>query len=82
MSAWSGETNIAQWQHAGPFRGVFAGGWWEGFNGQGDWGYLWSSSANPDWSDLAFVANFDADVVSPGYNGYRSNGFGVRCLLN
>ncbi|HMQ95774.1 MAG TPA: FISUMP domain-containing protein [Candidatus Saccharibacteria bacterium] len=84
MPAWSGsgETNIAQWQHAGPFKGVFAGSWWEGFYGQGDWGYLWSSSAYPDWSGSAFGANFAADDVYPGNYSDRFDGFGVRCLLN
>ena len=82
MPAWSGETNIAQWQHAGPFRGVFAGYWWEGFVDQGSGGYLWSSSAYPDWSGGAFGAGFSAGEVSPGIDGNRSYGFGVRCLLN
>ena len=65
-----------------PWGGVFAGNWWEGFNDQGDWGNLWSSSANPDWSDNAFNAVFDAGGVYPGHYGYRIDGFGVRCLLN
>ena len=82
MPAWSGETNIAQWQHAGPFRGVFAGYWWGGYNGQGSGGYLWSSSADPDWSGSAFYAYFNAGGVRPGVNYNRDRGFGVRCLLN
>jgi hypothetical protein len=82
MSVWSGEANIAQWQHTGPFKGVFAGDWWEGFYGQGSNGYLWSSSTYPVWSDVAFHAYFNADEVYPGYSGNRNNGFGVRCLLN
>ena len=82
MPAWSGETNIAQWQHAGPFRGVFAGYWWEGFNDQGSYGFLWSSSAAPGWLDDAFYAYFNADEVYPGINANRGHGFGVRCLLN
>ena len=65
-----------------PWGGVFAGNWWEGFNDQGDWGYLWSSSANPDWSGLAFDASFGADYVYPGNSGNRDSGNGVRCLLN
>jgi hypothetical protein len=56
----------------------FAGNWWEGFNDQGDWGNLWSSSANPDWADNAFNANFNADEVNPDNNNNRNNGFGVR----
>ena len=82
MPAWSGETNIAQWQHAGPFRGVFAGYWWEGFSGQGSSGDLWSRSANPGWSDVAFGAVFYAGEVNPGLDVNRGYGFGVRCLLN
>ncbi len=82
MSVWSGEANIAQWQHTGPFKGVFAGLWWEGFGGQGSSGYLWSSSAYPGWSVGAFYADFDADYVYPGNNSSRGRGLGVRCLLN
>ena len=82
MPAWSGETNIAQWQHAGPFRGVFAGLWWGGFGDQGSYGNLWSSSANPGWSDGAFYAVFGAGEVYPGFGNGRVVGFGVRCLLN
>jgi hypothetical protein len=80
--SWSGEANIAQWQHNGPFKGVFAGYWWEGFDGRGGWGYLWSSSADPDWSGIAFYAYFGAGSVSPGDGSDRGYGFGVRCLLN
>ncbi len=80
--SWSGEANIAQWQHNGPFKGVFAGDWWEGFYGQGGWGFLWSSSAYPDWSGSAFYATFNAGYVYPGDYYYRNYGFGVRCLLN
>ena len=80
--SWSGEANIAQWQHNGPFKGVFAGGWWGDFRYQGGWGYLWSSSAFPGLSGLAFGASFDAGSVRPGYDGGRIGGVGVRCLLN
>ena len=82
ITASSGEANIAQWQHTGPFRGVFAGYWWEGFNDQGSYGFLWSSSAAPGWLDDAFYAYFNADEVYPGINANRGHGFGVRCLLN
>lgn len=41
-------------------------------------GNLWSSSANPDWSDNALNANFNANEVNPGNNNNRNNGFGVR----
>lgn len=81
-TAYDGEPNIAQWQHSGPFKGVFAGNWSEGFHDQGDWGYLWSSSAYPDWSDGAFFALFGAGDVYPDYNDVRVVGLGVRCLLN
>lgn len=81
-SSWSGEPNIAKWQHEGPFKGVFAGLRWVGFGGQDDSGYLWSGSADPDWSDGAFYAGFNAGGVFPGVNSNRGNGVGVRCLLN
>lgn len=58
--------------------GVLTGNWWEGFDDQGDWGNLWSSSANPSWSDNAFNANFNTGEVNPGDNNNRNNGFGVR----
>lgn len=75
--------NYAQgWQYDGPFKGALAGYWWDGFNGQGSWGLLWSSSANPGWADLAPLAYFDASEVSPSDSDARSFGFGVRCLLN
>ena len=80
--AYGGEPSIAQWQHSGPFKRVFAGSWQGDFYGQGDWGGLWSSSADPDWSDYAFYARFDADNVAPGYYITRDGGLGVRCLLN
>lgn len=82
-SALSGEPNIAQWQPSGAFSGTYSGGWSGGFYGQGGWGYLWSASAYPGWSDGAFGAVFDPAVVGPGDDGnVRGSGFGVRCLLN
>lgn len=80
--SWSGEPNIAQWQNEGAFKGVFAGYWWEGFNGQGDYGVVWSASARPDNADDAFGAGFDPGYVSPASYYGRANGFGVRCLLS
>lgn len=79
----SGEPNIAQWQYAGPFRGVFAGYWDEGFDGQGDLSILWPASAIPGYPGLALWAGFIADEVYPG-NNYTSRDVGssVRCLLN
>jgi hypothetical protein len=81
MYAYQGPSQ-SQWLSNGPFKAVFAGVWWEGFDDQGDWGYLWSSSAYPGWSDIAFYASFDADGVDPGSGSYRGGGFGVRCLLD
>ena len=78
----SGTGYYQNWQYTGLFKGVFAGYWWEGFGGQGDWGYLWSSSAYPGWSGGAFSAYFDAGGVGPGNGDNRGYGFGVRCLLN
>ena len=82
--SWGGEVNIAQWQHSGPFKGVFAGVWWgwEGFNNQGVEGVLWSSSANPHGLDDAFNVYFGVAEVIFISTGTRSLGFGVRCLLN
>ena len=76
---WEYQSN---WQHDGPFKGTFAGAWWGSFNGQGSYGYLWSRSAYPGWSGSAFDAYFGAEGVSPDSNIDRSNGLGVRCLLN
>ena len=81
--AYNGEANIAKWQYTGPFKGVFSGSWYGGFDGQSSYGYLWSSSANPDNSYNAFHAYFRLDYVGPGdSSGGRSNELGVRCLLN
>jgi len=74
--------NIAKWQHDGPFKGTFAGGWVEGFVGQGDFAVLWSRSAFPDNVDLADDAFFNAGEVYPGYGAPRGYGLAVRCLLN
>ncbi len=77
-----GESNIAQWQPTGAFKGTYSGGWGVGFDGQGDWGFLWSASAYPDWPEVAFSANLDPSGVIPGdIYVNRGNGFGVRCLL-
>ena len=73
----------SQWLSSGPFKGVFAGHWWWDFSGQGDRGYLWSSSPDPVTSDSAAYAGFTTDAVSPGGNSHaRHHGYGVRCLLN
>ena len=81
MYADNGEPNIAKWQSDGPFKGVLAGFWWEGFGNQGGLGVLWSSSANPGGADGAVGAVFDAGGVNP-VGGNRASGVGVRCLLN
>ena len=81
--AWSGESNIAKWQNTGPFKGVFSGGWYGSFSGQGSYGVWWSGSAIPDYSGYAFYAGVDPDEVTPGDGiNDRYNGIGVRCLLN
>ena len=74
--------NIAKWQHDGPFKGTFAGGWFEGFVNQGDVAYLWSRSAFPDNVDDAGLAGFLAGGVYPGFYAPRGGGLAVRCLLN
>ncbi len=74
--------SIAQWNNGGAFKGVLSGRWWEGFGGQGGWGGLWSASASPGWSGSALYAVFLAGGVSPGDDGSRGGGLGVRCLLN
>jgi uncharacterized protein (TIGR02145 family) len=71
------------WQYDGSFKGVFSGNWFAGgFNAQGDLAHLWSRSASPVDSGNAFRATFYSYSVMPGYNGTRSPGNGVRCLLN
>ena len=82
MPASSGETNIAQWQHTGPFKGVFAGYWSMSLYEQGSSGVLWSSAADPVWSTNAFYVYLDASEVYLGDINGRTNGLGVRCLLN
>lgn len=79
----SGESNIAQWQPTGAFKGTYSGYWGDGFFDPGGWGNLWSASASPGSPDYAFSAFFGLSGVYPG-DGYdvRGYGFGVRCLLN
>lgn len=77
----SGEPNIAKWQPTGPFKGVFAGYWYEGFVDQGSVGVLWSSSAYPDYAGYAMLAYFSSGEVNPLSYIYRDYGLGVRCLL-
>ena len=72
--------SIAKWQHDGPFKGVLAGGWDEGFGGQGGGGYLWSRSAFPGNVDYAGYAYFNASEVLPDV-APRGFGLSVRCLL-
>ena len=82
LPAGSGEPNIAKWQSGGPFKGTFAGGWSEGFVGQGGSGVLWSGSASSGDAGSALYAIFGAANVYPGYGFGRAYGLGVRCLLN
>lgn len=82
MSAYSGEANIAKWQYTGPFKGVLAGNWYEGFNGQGGWNGPWSSSIKPDSIDDAFSVHSEVDGVLPGFYNGRNAGLAVRCLLS
>ncbi|MFO0862281.1 MAG: LPXTG cell wall anchor domain-containing protein [Candidatus Saccharibacteria bacterium] len=72
----------AQWNYPGPFQGTFAGVWWEGFYGQGDYGDLWSASAFPVDASSAFGADFSAGSVVPGGGVDRDGGLSVRCLLH
>ncbi len=80
-SAYSGEPNIAKWQHDGPFKGVFSGLWGGGFNGQGEFGVFWSASAHPVNAGDAFYAYFSAGAVNPAGVNDRFMGASVRCLL-
>jgi uncharacterized protein (TIGR02145 family) len=72
----------AGWQHSGAFRGVFSGGIWGSFSGQGSYAYLWSRSAGYYRSFYAFNADFGSGYVEPSDELSRDDGFGVRCLLN
>lgn len=42
---------------------------------------LWSSSLNSDYPDLAWNLYFNSDNIHLNGNGYRYNGFSVRCVL-
>jgi hypothetical protein len=65
-----------------PFRGVFAGNFYSGLDGQGSYGDVWSSSFYPSYSSVAFSALFNLSYVIPGNGDYRSYGFAVRCALD
>ncbi len=79
------EADVANWQPSGPFKGTFSGRWagTPGFRDQSGKGNLWSTTANAGSSNYAAVAQLSPDHVGPSdfFTG-RSNGFGVRCLLN
>jgi uncharacterized protein (TIGR02145 family) len=67
----------------GPFRGVFAGHFYSGLSNQGSNGGVWSSSFYPSSSNYAFDAYFNSSYVYPGNgNGYRYDGFAVRCAFD
>ena len=70
------------WLDTGPFKGALAGGWGGGFYDQGSYGFLWSRSAHPSYSDTTFNAVFNSDEVNPGNYEGRYGGLGVRCLLD
>lgn len=74
--------NIAKWQNSGPFKGVFSGDWEGGFGSQGEYAYVWSSSASPNNGDDAMYAIFSYNRVVPSHNWGRYLGISVRCLLN
>ncbi len=75
------QTNIAQWQHNGPFKGVFAGEWSLSFFSQGLNGYWWSRSANPPSANNASSVLLVSSYVNPVHGYGRYTGLGVRCLL-
>jgi len=70
------------WQFNSSFRGVFAGGrngpdWYN----QGNFGFWWSSTRNPDNSNSAFNLYVNPWYVHPDNYLDRFYGFTVRCLL-
>jgi uncharacterized protein (TIGR02145 family) len=68
------------WLPTGSFRGVFSGGWYSGFDFQSDYGDFWSSSVYSSYH--AFDLDFNDGDVGPSDYDPRSNGFGVRCVVN
>lgn len=80
-SASSGTGYYQNWQNNGPFKGIFAGYWWDGFQGADGYGGWWSRSAYPDDSSGAFGAGVNADGVYPDGDSERGYGSSVRCLL-
>ncbi|MEO8691743.1 MAG: FISUMP domain-containing protein, partial [Candidatus Saccharimonas sp.] len=75
-------SSAASWNYPGPFRGVLAGHWLNGFVSQSSSGFLWSSLPFSSTANNAFGANFYSGYVFPGVKYGRSDGFSVRCLLN
>lgn len=71
----------ANWNYAGPLRGVRSGYWIGAFSTQGTWGYLWSSYAHLTSAEYASNARFDSGFIDTANNGSRGIGSGVRCLL-
>jgi len=70
------------WQPSSTWSGTFSGSWSVRPDGQGLYGYFWSSSSN--MSSFAHALTISTDHVST-YNGVNSaatyEGLGVRCLL-
>lgn len=72
---------IAKWQYTGPFKGIFAGGWDEGFTEQSSSGHLWSASPHTSNNNNAFNTSFGPTSTFIDMKQARSSGFGIRCIL-
>ena len=79
LSTGSTSNFYTNWQHAGPYSGVYAGYWYNKFDTYGS--YWWSSTvlSTPN----AQIAQLYSTGVFPGNTNYsKPNGTAVRCVMD
>jgi uncharacterized protein (TIGR02145 family) len=69
----------ANWQHSGPFKGVFSGRWFGYFLNQGTGGDLQSSSI--DAASSIGGLNFGSSSVNANFKINLHGGYSARCVL-
>lgn len=76
-------TKTQQWQQSGTFKGTLSGVWGATFAGQGEYGFLWSSSVSPGNGGInASMILISAETVMSEAAYTRDLALGVRCVLN
>jgi uncharacterized protein (TIGR02145 family) len=68
------------WRANGPFAGAYSGGWVNGFDAQGYYGFYWSSSAVNATSARYLYFHYSHVNLGSSDNG-KGVGYSVRCIL-